>query len=257
MQNGTAAAELLYRLWRDGERVDQLPAELRPSSLAGAYAVQALLVQRMGTSVGWKIAATSPLAQKMLGVPGPYFGRLVAGQEIPAGENHELGAGVGLAEMEFGFRFGDRLAPRANRYSVDEVFERVSELRPSIELPLSRFTQPREVGIQQLVADNASAGRYVLGPAASADWRNLDLAAHEVRARLNGGAWQSALGRETLNGPREAVTWMVNELSALGVAIEPGQVVLSGNIVVLMPLQSGALIEADFGRLGSVSLRIA
>ena len=72
-----------------------------------------------------------------------------------------------VAEAEFAFRMGVDLPPRPQPYSVDEVLAAVATLHPAIEVPDSRFDDFTIVGAPQLIADNACAHLFVLGPAAT------------------------------------------------------------------------------------------
>jgi 2-keto-4-pentenoate hydratase len=51
-----------------------------------------------------------------------------------------------VAEPEFAFRLGRRLAPRAQPYSVAEVLDAVDALLPSSEVPNSRFADFARAG---------------------------------------------------------------------------------------------------------------
>src|SRR6478735_6818374 len=54
------ASDLLYRHWMQGTLIAELPPEIRPSSRAEGYAIQARLEGRTSNALyGWKIAATS------------------------------------------------------------------------------------------------------------------------------------------------------------------------------------------------------
>ncbi len=59
---------------------------------------------------------------------------------------------------------------------LDEVLASVATLHPAIEIPDSRYVDFTAVGAAQLIADNACAHQFVLGPAASGSWRSMDLA---------------------------------------------------------------------------------
>jgi 2-keto-4-pentenoate hydratase len=73
--------------------------------------------------------------------------------------------------------------------------------------------------------------------------------------RLNGEIVESGFGRNVLGDPRVALTWLVNELSSLGMACEAGQVVTTGTCRVPVTVKPGDVVEADFGVLGKVSCR--
>ena len=89
-----------------------------------------------------------------------------------------------VAEPEFVFTLARDLAPHAQPSTrLEEVMEAVADLRLGIEVPDSRFADFTAAGGPQLIADNACALSFVLGPVA-ADWRGLDLAAAGCLARV-------------------------------------------------------------------------
>ena len=161
-----------------------------------------------------------------------------------------------VAELEFAFRMGRDLPPRPTPYTEDEVLAAVATLHPAIEIPDSRYEHFTTVGIAQLVADNACAHRFILGPAASGDWRGLDLAAHRGRAFRNGAPAGEGIGSNVLGGPVTALTWLANEFSRHGLTLQAGQVVTTGTCLAPLPIAAGEHIEGDLGSLGRVSVTI-
>ena len=51
----------------------------------------------------------------------------------------------------------------------------------------------------------------------------MDLAAHRVRAFLNGAAAGEGIGGNVLGGPLIALTWLANELSRHGLTLKAGR----------------------------------
>ncbi|MBW8270836.1 2-keto-4-pentenoate hydratase [Caldovatus aquaticus] len=254
------AAALLWRHWREGRRLAALPEALRPATRAEGYAIQARLAARSAhPPLGWKIAATSAAGQAHIGVDGPLAGRLLAegwheagSATVPFGANR-----MRVAEAEFAFRMARDLPPRAAPYTVAEVLDAVATLHPAIEIPDSRFADFAAVGAAQLIADNACAHQFVLGPAAAADWRARDLAAHRVRGTVAGRLQREGVGANVLGDPRAALAWLANELSRHGITLAAGQVVTTGTCLVPLPVGPGDAVFADFGPLGSVAMRFA
>ena len=72
---------------------------------------------------------------------------------------------------------------------------------------------------------------------------------------MNGVLVESGYGRNVLGDPRVALTWLVNELSALGISCEPGQVVTTGTCRLPVTVKPGDVVAADFGAFGRVSCR--
>ena len=219
MANG--AAELIWQLWNAGEVINDLPFDLKPRTRAQGYAVQA---QFAGMSkrplFGWKVAATSKAGQEHIGVSGPIAGRILAERAFEDGDELVFGANrMRVAEPEFAFRFGKALQPRRIEYTMEDVLDAVATLHPSIEVPDSRFDNFATVGEAQLIADNACAHEFVLGPATAPDWRAIDLSQHKASAEVVGGEVHDGIGSNVLGDPREALLWLVKEVMNLGETI--------------------------------------
>jgi len=251
-----AASDTLWTHWRHGGRIVALPGELRPLTREEGYAIQACLEQRSAFPLfGWKIAATSKAGQAHIAVDGPLAGRLLGervfenGSRLRFGSNH-----MRVAEAEFAFRMAVDLPPRATRYAVDEVLAGVATLHPAIEIPDSRYVDFTVVGAPQLIADNACAHEFVLGPPAPEAWRSVDLAAHRVVGSVAGQLEREGIGANVLGDPRDALTWLVNELSQLNVTLRAGQVVTTGTCLVPLPIAPGDYVTCDFGEFGTVNV---
>lgn len=253
------AADLIWQHWQNGTVMDGLPADLKPQTRAEGYAIQAHLDARSDRPIaGWKIAATSTAGQQHIGVDSPLAGRLLP--EFL----HEDGAAVSIAtnrmrvaEPEFAFRFGQDLTPRAAPYSLEEVMAAVSDLHLAIELPDSRYADFAKEGGPSLIAEAACARDLVVGPAVQADWRGIDLSQHPVKGRVEGRYARDGSGGNVLGDPRLALAWLVNELSALGIGVQQGQLVTTGASVPPLEIEPGDRVEADFGVLGRVRVTIA
>jgi 2-keto-4-pentenoate hydratase len=148
------------------------------------------------------------------------------------------------------------LPPRSEAYSVDEVLDAVATLHPAIEIPDSRYDDFTRVGAAQLIADNACAHYFALGPATTADWRRMDLVEHPVMAAVSDRETRTGRGGHVLGDPRIALAWLANELSGIGVPLRAGEVVTTGTCIVPPPIAPGDQIRVDFGALGGMDIRI-
>lgn len=237
--------------------LENLPTPLRPANREEGYLIQRQIEALSDDPLfGWKVAATSTAGQRHIGIEGPIAGRLLTemvhhdGETIPFGANR-----MRVAEAEFAFRMGHDLPPRDSRYEVSEVLAAVAELYLAIEIPDSRFVDFASVGGPQLIADNACAHRFVLGPQAPASWRQLDLAAHRVVGRVGDRLEREGIGSNVLGDPRIALTWLANELSTLGITLTSGQTVTTGTCLIPLEIIPGDLVSVDFGALGQVACR--
>ncbi|MEK0427786.1 MAG: 2-oxopent-4-enoate hydratase [Pseudomonadota bacterium] len=247
------AARTLHGLWIRRGRFAALPENIRPSTRRDGYAVQQAFEQINGQTVsGWKIAATSVDGQRHINVDGPLAGRIYQDRLLPVGATVSLKDNLmHVAEIEFAFRFAQDLPPRAAEYTVDDVLTAVASVHPSIEVPDSRYEDFVKVGTAQLIADNACACLFILGPSA-ADWKDFDYLNQAITVTLNGKAIDSGYGRNVLGDPRVALTWIVNELSSIGVTMKAGQFVTTGTCRVPVKVEPGDAVHADFGSLGQV-----
>jgi len=250
------ASRTLHDHWQAGSKISALDDKLRPRDRTEAYAIQAALEKFSSASLfGWKIAATSEAGQKHINVAGPMAGRILAETVISDGGTASMaGNEMRVAEPEFAFRMRVDLPPRATPYTVQQVLDAVDTLHPAIEIPDSRFADFVSAGAAQIIADNACAHLFVLGPPTSADWRARDLVEERPVIAMRGQQF-TGHGKNVLGDPRIALTWLANELRQLGVTLRAGQIVTTGTCHPPLPIQSGDFCAADFGVLGKVSVR--
>ncbi|MBC8007778.1 MAG: fumarylacetoacetate hydrolase family protein [Prolixibacteraceae bacterium] len=252
------AANIIWSTWHANRRIGALPVACRPATRIEGYQVQAqVALLSTQKTFGWKIAATSKAGQQHIGVDGPLAGRLLEKRVFPSGSNVPLTGNVmNVVEAEFAFRMGRDLPSRKTPYSVDDVLAAVVSMHPAIEIPDSRYEDFVTAGAAQLIADNACAGYFVLGPASLTDWRNHNLARHPVTVRVNGKLAREGSGENVLGDPRIALTWIANELSLSGDMLRAGETITTGTCVAPADVGPGDFVIADFGILGRVETRL-
>jgi len=249
------AAALLWRTRIERKRIEALPDHLRPRSLAEGYAIQDAMVATAAQPVsGWKIAATSKAGQEHIGITEPLAGRLFKnfvledGARLPAAPLH-----MAVIEAEFAFRMGRDLAPRDTAYEQTEVCDAVAALYLAIEVPDARFERFAEIGPAQIVADDAFASWFLLGPEVR-DWRQLDLSTQRVRATKNGALAAEGVGANALGDPRIALTWLANHLARRGIGLKAGDIVTTGTCITPAAIGPGDRMVAEFIGLGRVTV---
>lgn len=258
------ASNFLWNLWQNASVCDAIPIELRPQNRAEGYAIQALLEARTQHALyGWKIAATSLAGQRHIGVDGPMIGRLL--QEHVRQENSGVsleGNRMRVAECEFAFVMATDLPPRSatQPYTTKEVLAAVKSLHPAIEIPDSRYQHFETVGAPQLIADNACAHQFVLGQVTTCNWKVLDLATQAVTASVQNADQTKPIhyhgvGSNVLGDPRIALSWMVNELSSLGITLRANAVVTTGTCIVPIAVRANDRVTVSFGVIGEVGIQ--
>jgi len=175
-----------------------------------------------------------------------------SGSRLPLGQNL-----MKVAEAEFAFRMRESLPPRADDYSMEQVLNAVSTLHPAIEIPDSRYSDFANVGAAQLIADNACACWFILGPPTTVDWRKHDLASHVVTLWRNEALAADGCGANVLGDPRIALAWIANELRSQDIGLRAGEIVTTGTCVLPHAIAPGDSIRAEFGEFGSVAVTIA
>lgn len=252
------ATTLLARTWLAGEHLHELPADCQPATRAQGYAVQAQWPALAGRIGGWKIAATSVAGQKHIAVSGPLAGPVFAHRVVQDGATVSLASNrMRVAECEVVFTFRRALDPRPQAWSREEVMAEVAQVMPGIEVPDSRFLHFERAGEAQLIADCACCNDMVLGTPVDPAGRLTSLIDLQVQARMSDGRTLQGVGSNALGDPVQALTWFVNEMSAMGQRIEADHFLTTGACVTPIPVEPGQSVQADFGWLGRMHVRFA
>jgi len=203
--------------------------------------------------IGKKIGLTSAAVQNMLGVDEPDFGFLTnamaysEGQEMPISEKLIQPR----AEGEIAFILKkDLLGPGITAADVITATECVM---PCFEVVDSRV-ENWQIKIQDTVADNASCGLFMLGDKAVSP-RSIDLSTVGMVVEKNGRIISTGAGAAALGSPINCVMWLANTLGKFGIPLKAGEVILSGSLVPLEPIQAGDFMSVSIGGIGSASVR--
>jgi 2-keto-4-pentenoate hydratase len=260
MNKPAQTADFFADLRLTGQTTDTVPDDLRPRDLATAYRAQDFLVGRLlahygGTMVGYKIACTSPLAQRMLKVDAPVYGQLISSRVYTSPTHLEAGdftlRGI---EAEFAFKMAQDVPTSDVPYTADTIAAFVGAVCPSIEIVDHRLGGWDRLDAFSLIADNAIHGAWVVGPHRR-DWRTFDLAAHEVRIIVNGKPKHQGRGANALGHPLNALAWLANALPIQGRQLKRGEHVTTGVCTDVVYLaEAGDAVQADFGVLGEVHI---
>ncbi len=225
-------------------------------SIADAYAIQsewlALRLARGERIVGAKLGLTSRAKQQQMGVSQPIYGWLTDAMLHPAGAQLALSRLIHpRVEPEICFLLHDGLGGPGVT-SLDVL--RASTLCCALEVIDSRYTDFKFT-LPDVIADDASAAQFVLGPIAVA--ADFDCSLVGCLLEVDGSPVATAAGAAILGHPAEAVAVLANELGARGLELEAGWLVLAGSLTDAVTLAPGMSVEATYGRLGRVGVRAA
>lgn len=253
-----ALADALAQAERERAPIAPL-TELQPGlTVADAYAIQQRNVAaRLAAGevlVGRKIGLTSAPMQRMLGVDEPDFGALLASMRIEDGDALAVGELLQpKVEAEIAVVMGEDLrGPGADALAV---LRAAAGVVPAIEVIDSRVADWR-IKLPDTIADNASSGRFVLGGVLT-PLAGLDLRTVGVVLTCDGALADTGAGAAALGNPLRCVAWLANKLAAFGEHLRAGDVVLSGALHAAVEVRPGQAVRAEFGHLGSVSVRFS
>jgi 2-oxo-3-hexenedioate decarboxylase len=251
MANVTELAARLSKAVADRTAIEQLSVEAPELDLATGYAVQRALREQAGPLAGWKLGITSPAKQAQVGVKDPVYGFLAAGHALDVGAPLNTGELIQpRAEPEIVFTMGRDLA--GPHVTAAEVLAATAGVAVGVEILDSRYRDYRFT-MADVVADNTSAARYVIG--APVPPAGIDLRLVGVVLEHNGEVVSTASGAASLGHPAAAVAWLVRALAAEGEGLRAGEVVLSGGLTAAVPVAPGDVVVVSADRLGTVELR--
>jgi 2-oxo-hept-3-ene-1,7-dioate hydratase len=209
-------------------------------------------------AIGHKIGLTSRAMQIASQITEPDFGLLLDDMLIRDGSEIEAARFiVPRFEVEFAFMLARPLT--GPNVTLFDVLNATDYVTPALELIDARIEQfdrdtkaPRKV--LDTIADNAANGAIVLGGRPmrvdAVDWRWAGALLYK-----NGVIEESGLGAAVLNHPANGVAWLANKLALHGEGLAAGEIVLGGSFTRPVACAAGDVFHADYGPLGSISVR--
>jgi 2-keto-4-pentenoate hydratase len=237
----------------EAERRAIEPVRGEVGTIGAAYKIQqANISHRMAAGhrpVGRKVGLTSKTVQKQLGVDQPDFGLLFDRMEIAEGGRVDLAE---LIQPKIEAEIAFLLARDLDRPSISqrEVIAATECIFPCLEIVDSRILN-WEIDILDTVADNASSARFVVG-AVPRRLTDFDFVQCGMTLRENGEVKSLGVGVACLGNPIEAMRWLAQTLSGTDHPLRAGDIVLSGALGPMIPMQPGLHYEGTIAGLGNV-----
>ena len=248
-----ALAERLRQAEETGAPCGPIRDHLPEGDVEAAYAVQRANTEfwtKQGRRlVGRKIGLTAKAVQRQLGVDQPDFGMLLADRTV--GDGEEIDPGLVMqprVEAEIALIIERDLT--VERPTVADVIRATAFAVPAIEVVSSRIAD-WDIRIVDTIADNASFGLYVLGgPPRSLDGLDLRLCGMVMERR--GEPISLGAGAACLGNPLNAAVWLARKMVEIGMPLQAGDVIMTGALGPMAPVDGGDVIEARISGLGSV-----
>ncbi|WMD21272.1 2-oxo-hepta-3-ene-1,7-dioic acid hydratase [Achromobacter seleniivolatilans] len=253
-------AARLHEAERSRQQIRQISLEHPEINIADAYAIQRawmdIKLAEGRIKRGHKIGLTSRAMQQASQIEEPDFGMLLDdmffddGSDIPASRFI-----LPRLEVELAFVLGKRL--EGPHVSLFQVYDAVDYVIPALEIIDARShsidpdsKRPRKVF--DTIADNAANAGVVMGgrPVKIGD---MDLRWIGAILSRNAVIEETGIAAGVLNHPANGVVWLANKLAAHDVALEAGEIILSGSFTRPVAARPGDTFNVDYGVLGSVN----
>lgn len=247
-------AAVLVAAERDRLATAQFSADDPELDVATAYRAQRAFVQSKLDAgeqlVGYKLGLTSRNKQQAMGVDSPLYGRVTSGMLSTYGEPVRFDRFIHpRVESEIAFLLArDVQAPA----TVTSVLAATDVVFGAVDVLDSRY-EGFQFTLTDVVADNASAGAFYLGPIARRP-DELDLRLLGCVVRVDGEVVMTAAGAAVMGHPAASVAWLANQLAVEGERLEAGQLVFSGGVTAPVPVVPGGSVTFEFDGLGVIEV---
>ncbi|MCH1930291.1 hydratase [Shewanella sp. A25] len=251
-----AATELAHRR-SFGITGPLLDAALRPQNFEHAFAIQQAIAEQFKTEQnnpiqGWKCLIQT--AEKT--VVAPIYRKDIYQQGINSESSCPLYAsdkGLARVEPELAFAIAEPLLPRQQAYSEAEIDAALGNTHLALELIKSRYENPSEANHFDALADGLVNQGLWIGPVLAAP-EGTSLDSFEIKVEVAGAEPLIKQGVHPNGSPKAGLYWLVNFLSSQGIALMPGQFVITGSYAGVIDLPFDTPCQLQYGELGQFSL---
>ncbi len=244
----------LFSAWEGVQQIEPITNREKSISIEEAYQIQLRTISKrklVGQNiVGKKIGITAKPVMEMLNVDQPDFGHLMSDMQYKDRdvlETDKFCQPKGEGEIAFVLK-KDLYGPGVTNA---DTLASTDYLVPAFEIVDSRIKN-WQIKIQDTVADNASAGAFVLGEDRISPL-GIDLSSCEMNLSKNDKIIGTGVGAATMGHPLTAVTWPANKLGELGIKLKAGEIILSGSLSTMFPIKKGDKLQLHISKIGGVS----
>jgi 2-keto-4-pentenoate hydratase len=226
---------------------------IEPTDVASAYAVQEINTKYwLGKGrrlVGRKIGLTAVAVQKQLGVDQPDFGLLF--DDMLAAEDKAIPQSELMqpkVEAEIAIVLKKPLTKAA--HTIQDVIDATDYACAAIEVVGSRIAN-WDIRLADTIADNASSSHFVLG-ATHKKLADVDLVNCAMTMTRGGTQVSTGSGAACMGNPLNAAVWLADAMVKYGRPLQAGDVVMTGALGPMAPVEPGDVVEAKIEGLGQV-----
>jgi 2-keto-4-pentenoate hydratase len=233
-----AMARHMWDARRARQNYANLPADLKPASIAEAYAAQEvyhrLAEPVYGAVGGVKVATTTKVMQQLMGITHPcggaIFSRTIHASPARIAKSDFVNLRI---ESEIALELGQDMPASRAPWTAESVVAYVAGAMPAYELIEDRNAVYTETNAVSMIVENCWNGGVVIG------------APRPVKPEAIIGV----TGRQTLNGkdvgvgksedPFVTLAWLANLLAERGRDLKAGMVVITGSLIPTFSIAAG------------------
>jgi 2-keto-4-pentenoate hydratase len=250
-----ASVEAMARwMWQERQRrlpYRNLPDELRPASIAEAYAAQEayyrLAEPTYGPVAGAKIATTTKVMQRLMGIDHPCGGAIFSRTIHQSPATLRAADFVNLRiESEIALKLGADLPASGAPWTRETVAPAIAAALPAFELIEDRKADYATTQASSLIVENCWNGGIVIG---MPNHVTLDeLVGIRGRLTLDG----KLAGEGAAEDPCATLAWLANHVAERRHDLKAGMVVITGSLIVTVSIAPGQRAVFTVDGLGDV-----
>jgi len=204
--------------------------------------------------VGFKIGFTNLAVREKMGLPDSTYGYLMDGMVLKNGVKVSMNELIApKIECEICMKLKSGL--KGKGLSAEDVIKATEAVSASFEICDARI-KDWKCPYPDFFADNGFSARIVLPgqwrPVAGFDFLNEKVVLTQAGKELAQGTGALAMGH-----PAKAVAWLVGKLADRNKGLEAGQMIMTGTLTPILPIEKGATYTARFSTLGEVTATFA
>jgi 2-keto-4-pentenoate hydratase len=232
-----------------------LPDDLRPASIAEAYAAQEayyrLAEPTYGAVAGAKIATTTKVMQELMGINHPCGGAVFRRTIHASPARLHAADFVNLRiESEIALQLGADLPASGAPWTRASVAPAVAAALPAFELIEDRNADYAKTEASSLIVENCWNGGIVIGTPKRIALDDLV----GITGRLTLGG--KLIGEGAAEDPCATLAWLANHVAERGRDLKAGMVVITGSLIPTVSIAPGQRAVFTVDGLGDVAMDV-
>jgi 2-keto-4-pentenoate hydratase len=232
-----------------------LPEELRPASIAEAYAAQEAYYRfaepTYGAVAGAKIATTTKVMQQLMGIDHPCGGAIFSRTIHRSPAKLRAADFVNLRiESEIALQLGADLPATGAPWTRGRVAAAVVSAMPAFELIEDRNADYASTEATSLIVENCWNGGIVVGTPKRAPLNDLV----GIHGRLTLGG--KLVGEGDAEDPCTTLAWLANHVAERGRDLKADMIVITGSLIPTVSIAPGQRAVFTVDGLGDVVMDV-